>query len=100
MRGLNPTTAVTVAPGAQGRGLSALTLTAPRDTARAHGFDDVASVRAGAEHLEPRTPVEECVRRVGSDGVSEDPWTRVHDRVGAAVERLAPTVMTVSAFLA
>ncbi|MEU2319971.1 N-acetyltransferase [Streptomyces althioticus] len=92
--------AVTVTPEAQGRGLSALVLAAMRDNARAHGFTEVvAPVRPSAKHLEPRTPVEEYVRRVRPDGLPEDPWMRVHARAGATVERVAPASMTVSASL-
>ncbi|MDT6984361.1 N-acetyltransferase [Streptomyces lusitanus] len=92
--------AVTVAPHAQGRGLSALMLTAMRDNARAHGFGEVvAPVRPSAKHLQPRTPVEEYVRRMRPDGLPEDPWMRVHARAGATVERVAPASMTVSASL-
>ncbi|MET8596164.1 N-acetyltransferase [Streptomyces althioticus] len=92
--------AVTVTPEAQGRGLSALVLAAMRDNARAHGFTEVVSpVRPSAKHLEPRTPVEEYVRRVRPDGLPEDPWMRVHARAGATVERVAPASMTVSASL-
>ncbi|GAA1426426.1 hypothetical protein GCM10009601_35400 [Streptomyces thermospinosisporus] len=93
--------AVTVAPHAQGRGLSALMLTAMRDNARARGFDEVvAPVRPSAKHLEPRTPMDEYVARVRPDGLPQDPWMRVHARAGATVDRVAPASMTVSASLA
>lgn len=91
---------VSVAPHAQGRGLSALMLTAMRDNARARGFREVvAPVRPSAKHLEPRTPVEEYVRRVRPDGLPQDPWMRVHARAGATVDRVAPASMTVAASL-
>ncbi|MGC0376823.1 GNAT family N-acetyltransferase [Streptomyces sp. SAI-229] len=92
---------VSVAPRAQGRGLSALMLSALRDNARARGFREVvAPVRPSAKHLEPRTPIEEYVRRVRPDGLPRDPWLRVHARAGAAIESVAPVSMTVSASLA
>ncbi|GAB2873190.1 hypothetical protein GCM10027074_46120 [Streptomyces deserti] len=65
---------VSVAPHAQGRGLSALMLSAMRDNARALGFREVvAPVRPNAKHLEPQTPIEEYARRVRPDGLPHDP---------------------------
>ncbi|MGC2999070.1 GNAT family N-acetyltransferase [Streptomyces sp. G35A] len=101
-RGVRPDTvsavSVTVAPHAQGRGLSAVMLSALRDNARRHGFREVvAPVRPSGKHLEPRTPVEEYVRRVRPDGLPHDPWMRVHARAGATVACVAPVSMTVSA---
>ncbi|MFM9371626.1 N-acetyltransferase [Streptomyces sp. Da 82-17] len=91
---------VTVAPGAQGGGLSYAMLGAMRDRARAAGFDTlVAPVRPSAKHLEPRTPMAEYARRVRPDGLPHDPWLRVHVRAGGVVEAVAPTSMTVSGTL-
>lgn len=91
---------VSVAPHAQGRGLSAVMLSALRDNARARGFREVvAPVRPNAKHLEPRTPMEEYARRVRPDGLPQDPWLRVHARAGATVESVAPASMTVAASL-
>ncbi|MEV0206791.1 GNAT family N-acetyltransferase [Streptomyces sp. NPDC050788] len=93
--------AIVVAPEAQGRGLSARMLSALRDNARSLGFREVvAPVRPSAKHLEPRTPIEEYVRRVRADGLPHDPWLRVHVRAGATVERVATASMTVSGSLA
>ncbi|EFL32668.1 transferase [Streptomyces viridochromogenes DSM 40736] len=77
-RGVRPDTvsaiSVSVAPHAQGRGLSGLMLSAMRDNARARGFREVvAPVRPNAKHLEPHTPIEEYVRRVRPDGLPQDP---------------------------
>ncbi|MFD5776486.1 MULTISPECIES: acetyltransferase-like protein [Streptomyces] len=91
---------VTVAPGAQGRGLSGVMLSAMRDNARARGFREVvAPVRPSAKHLEPHTSIEEYARRVRPDGLPHDPWLRVHARAGATIESVAPVSMTVSASL-
>ncbi|KAF3465835.1 N-acetyltransferase [Streptomyces sp. Tu 3180] len=103
-RGVRPDTvsaiSVSVAPHAQGRGLSALMLSAMRDNARRHGFHEVvAPVRPSAKHLEPRTPIEEYARRVRPDGLPQDPWLRVHARAGATLVSVAPASMTVSAAL-
>lgn len=103
-RGVRPDTvsaiSVSVASHAQGRGLSALMISAMRDNARHRGFREVvAPVRPSAKHLEPRTPIEEYVRRVRPDGLPRDPWLRVHARAGATIASVAPASMTVSAAL-
>ncbi|MER6248718.1 GNAT family N-acetyltransferase [Streptomyces griseorubiginosus] len=103
-RGVRPDTvgavSVVVDPRLQGRGLSALMLSAMRDNARAHGFSEVvAPVRPSAKHLEPHTPIEEYARRVRPDGLPADPWLRVHARAGAAVHAVAPASMTVAGSL-
>jgi GNAT superfamily N-acetyltransferase len=91
---------VSVAPHAQGLGLSGRMLTAMRDNARALGFREVvAPVRPNAKHLEPRTPMDEYARRVRPDGLPHDPWMRVHARAGAVVHSVAPASMTVSGSL-
>lgn len=56
-------------------------------------------MRPSAKHLEPRTPIEEYVRRLRPDGLPHDPWLRVHVRVGGVVESVAPASMTVSGSL-
>jgi GNAT superfamily N-acetyltransferase len=92
--------AVTVAPHAQGKGLSGRMLAAMHDNARALGHRQVvAPVRPSAKHLEPRTPMREYALRVRPDGLPQDPWMRVHARAGAAVESVAPASMTVAASL-
>ncbi|MEU1853620.1 N-acetyltransferase [Streptomyces sp. NPDC019990] len=103
-RGVRPDTvsavSVSVVPRAQGRGLSALMLSAMRDNARARGFREVvAPVRPNAKHLEPWTPIEEYAQRVRPDGLPQDPWLRVHARSGAGIDSVAPASMTVAASL-
>ncbi|MFV0135420.1 N-acetyltransferase [Streptomyces sp. HMX87] len=103
-QGVRPDTvgavSVTVAPHAQGRGLSGLMLSAMRDNARARGFREaVAPVRPSAKHLEPHTPIEEYARRLRPDGLPHDPWLRVHVRAGATIDSVAPASMTVGASL-
>ncbi|MFD4548512.1 GNAT family N-acetyltransferase [Streptomyces sp. NPDC058466] len=104
-RGTPPDTvsaiSIVVAPHAQGGGLSALMLSAMRDNARAHGFDEVvAPVRPSAKHLEPHTPMDEYAFRKRPDGLPHDPWLRVHVRAGGVIEAVASASMTVSASLA
>ncbi|MFC7265235.1 GNAT family N-acetyltransferase [Streptomyces lutosisoli] len=103
-RGTPPDTvsaiSIVVAPHAQGGGLSARMLSAMRDNARAHGFDEVvAPVRPSGKHLEPHTPMEEYAFRERADGLPHDPWLRVHVRVGGVIEAVAPASMTVAASL-
>ena len=87
---------VTIAVGHQGRGLSKRMLSAMRSAAEARGFEDLfAPVRPSAKHLEPHTPMDEYAVRVRADGLPEDPWLRVHARVGATIEKVAPTSMAV-----
>ncbi|MDI3421966.1 N-acetyltransferase [Streptomyces luteolus] len=91
---------VTVAPGAQGGGLSYAMLDAMRANARALGYGTlVAPVRPSAKHLEPRTPMEEYAHRRRPDGLPHDPWLRVHVRVGGVIESVARNSMTVSGTL-
>ncbi|WP_179023316.1 N-acetyltransferase [Streptomyces sp. IMTB 2501] len=103
-RGTRPDTvsavSVTIAPHAQGHGLSAVMLSAMRAGARAHGFREVvAPVRPSAKHREPHTPITEYAHRVRPDGLPEDPWLRVHARAGARIDSIAPASMTVGASL-
>ncbi|MER6565563.1 N-acetyltransferase [Streptomyces sp. NPDC001093] len=103
-RGTRPDTvsaiSVTIAPHAQGHGLSAVMLSAMRENARALGFREVvAPVRPSAKHREPHTPITEYVHRVRPDDLPEDPWLRVHARAGATIDSIAPASMTVGASL-
>ncbi|MFF3912978.1 N-acetyltransferase [Streptomyces sp. NPDC001852] len=103
-RGTRPDTvsavSVTVAPHAQGHGLSAVMLSAMRNNARTLGFREVvAPVRPSAKHREPHTPIAEYAHRVRPDGLPEDPWLRVHARAGATIDSVAPASMTVGASL-
>ncbi|MEU4927196.1 N-acetyltransferase [Streptomyces yokosukanensis] len=103
-RGTRPDTvsaiSVTIAPHAQGRGLSAVMLSAMREAARARGFREVvAPVRPSAKHREPHTPITEYAHRMRPDGLPEDPWLRVHARAGARIDSIAPASMTVGASL-
>ncbi|MFF5440651.1 N-acetyltransferase [Streptomyces achromogenes] len=91
---------VTIAPHAQGLGLSAVLLSAMRDNARKRGFREVvAPVRPSAKHREPHTPITEYAHRVRPDGLPEDPWLRVHARAGATIDSIAPASMTVGGSL-
>lgn len=83
-------------PDYRGFGLAGDMVTAMHENARHLGFDVlVAPVRPSRKHLEPTTPMEEYVQRVREDGLPEDPWLRVHVRLGATIEKVCPTAMTI-----
>jgi GNAT superfamily N-acetyltransferase len=84
-----------------GHGLSSRLLSAARDHVRTLGIAHlVGPVRPTAKSLEPLTPMGEYVRRVRDDGLPYDPWLRVHVRLGATIEAVCPTAMTIPGTLA
>ncbi|MFF8832606.1 N-acetyltransferase [Streptomyces sp. NPDC015131] len=88
---------IAVAPGVQGRGVSARMLAAMRDNARRMGFGEVvAPVRPSGKHLEVGAPMREYAFRTREDGLPHDPWLRVHVRAGGVVEAVAPASMTIA----
>jgi GNAT superfamily N-acetyltransferase len=99
--GRTPTTlsalAAMVAPGHQGRGLSAEVLQAMRSTAAAHGLTAlIAPVRPTLKHRYPLTPIERYMRWTQPDGSPFDPWLRVHWRLGAEFLQMAPQSMVIT----
>lgn len=91
---------VAIAPEVRGRGLSSQMVQAMVDNVGRLGFRQLmAPVRPSAKHLEPGTPMEEYVRRRRPDGLPQDPWMRVHARLGAEVMSVCPTSMVISGTL-
>jgi hypothetical protein len=91
---------ITIAPSLQGTGLSAQMVTAMRANAARLGFPAlVAPVRPNRKHLEPRVLMADYIARQRPDGLPEDPWLRVHVRLGATVIGVCPTSMTVTGTL-
>lgn len=87
---------ITVKAGRQGEGISALMVTALRENVRRLGIPAlVAPVRPTAKHLEAGCSIEEYAFRTRPDGLPYDPWLRVHARLGATVEAVAPASMTI-----
>jgi GNAT superfamily N-acetyltransferase len=87
---------ITVRPDTQGTGFSRLMVEGLRANTKRLGFDDlVAPVRPNQKHLEPCTPMEEYAARQRPDGLPADGWMRVHARLGATIEKVAPTSMTI-----
>ena len=83
-------------PAYRGTGLAAEMVSAMHENARRQGFDVLyAPVRPSRKHLEPRAPMEEYASRIRGDGLPEDPWLRVHARLGATIEKVCPMAMTI-----
>lgn len=92
---------VAIRPDLQGTGLASVMLEAKRENARRRGFHDlVAPVRPSRKHFVPRLPMTDYVRRLREDGLPEDPWLRLHVRMGAEVVGVCPRAMTISGTLA
>jgi GNAT superfamily N-acetyltransferase len=84
----------------QGTGLASVLLEAKRQNAARHGFTDlVAPVRPSRKHLEPHLPMRDAVARRRGDGLPEDPWLRLHVRIGGTVVKVCPRAMTISGTL-
>jgi GNAT superfamily N-acetyltransferase len=87
---------IIVRPETQQSGFSRLMVEALRANTRRLGFDVlVAPVRPNQKHLEPFTPMEDYAARRRPDGLPADGWMRVHVRLGATIEKVAPTSMTI-----
>jgi GNAT superfamily N-acetyltransferase len=92
---------ITIRPGLQGSGLSAAMVQAMRENAGRLGFSTlVAPVRPNRKHLEPFVPMAGYIARLRPDGLPDDPWLRVHARLGAEIVGVCPTSMTVTGTLA
>ena len=84
---------ITMRPDRLGRGSSASMVTAMRDNARRLGFRElVAPVRPNRKHEHPHMAMAEYVERRRSDGLPDDPWLRVHVRLGAEIVKIAHVV--------
>jgi GNAT superfamily N-acetyltransferase len=91
---------IAVRPDRQGTGLSGQMLTAMRDNAARHGYDDlVAPVRPSAK-VDAHEPMSSYAFRVREDGLPVDPWLRVHVRAGGRIEKVAARSMVVPGTLA
>ena len=92
---------VAIRPDLRGTGLASVLLEAKRANATRLGFGElVAPVRPSGKHLEPRVGMREYAARTRPDGLPEDPWLRLHVRVGAEVVGVCPRAMTISGTLA
>lgn len=92
---------VAIRPDLQGTGLASVMLEAKRQNAARHGFHDlVAPVRPNRKHLQPHTPMAGYVAQRRDDGLPEDPWLRLHARMGAEIVGVCPRAMTIPGTLA
>lgn len=75
----------------QGRGLSALAVSAMRELAQRHGLGAlIAPVRPSWKDRYPLVAIEEYATWRRPDGSLFDPWMRVHEKLGAAVLKPEP----------
>ncbi len=87
---------VVIAADLKGTGLATRMVEAMILNAARLGFRELAApVRPSHKHLEPRTPMRDYVARVRPDGLPEDPWMRIHARLGAETLSVCPTSMTI-----
>jgi hypothetical protein len=92
---------IDIDPRFQGGGRSTFALRAMRANAASHGYDDlVGPLRPTGKPLEPDAPMAEYMRRRRDDGLPQDPWLRVHVRLGARAVKVAPLSMTIVGTLA
>lgn len=90
-----------VALDARGQGLAIEGVNAMRALAAAHGLGHlIAPVRPSFKVRYPITPIEEYVTWTRGDGLSFDPWIRVHQRLGGRIARAIPESMRISGTVA
>jgi GNAT superfamily N-acetyltransferase len=100
LAGRTPTTLggleVAIAPDHRGTGLAGRMLRAMRDVARRDGLDRVVlPVRPSRKHEHPELSMAEYVDRRRADGLPEDPWLRVHVRIGGRIGSVCPLSMMI-----
>jgi GNAT superfamily N-acetyltransferase len=92
---------ISIDPGHRGSGLAQEMISAMMDLVATRGFDRlVVPVRPSRKHVEPNTSMLEYAARVRPDGLPEDPWLRLHVRMGGAIVKVCPTAMTIPGTLA
>jgi hypothetical protein len=93
--------AAMVDPRHRGRGMSTPAVRAMADLARAHGLRAlIAPVRPAGKSAYPLTPMERYVRWENADGLPQDPWIRVHARMGADILAVAPRTLLITGTVA
>ena len=89
--------AVEIPPRHQARRLSAVMLDSMRGIAQEHGFANlIAPVRPSWKDRYPLVPIDRYVRWTRDDGLSFDPWIRVHQRMGAEILKPEPHSLIIS----
>lgn len=94
--------AATIAPAAQGSGISSVIIKNMKKAAIRHGLSGlVAPVRPSQKHLYPLTPIERYITWKHTDGEALfDAWLRTHWRLGARIVKVAPQSMTIPGTIA
>lgn len=85
---------VSIPPRNQGRGLAMKVLEAMR--LHAGELPMVVPVRPSHKARHPRESIEEYLFRIGPDGLSSDPWLRVHQRLGGRIVAICHRAMTMT----
>jgi len=98
MAGINPhvlcALSITVSSQCLGRGFSPSMVMAMKKVAAERGFTAlIAPVRPTLKGAYPLTPMECYVRWTNEEGLSFDPWIRVHQRLGGQVLKICPRSM-------
>jgi hypothetical protein len=85
----------------RGKGLSSTMLAAMRRNAAELGYASlVAPVRPNGKHRYPHMSIAEYANLRREDGLSVDPWLRVHLRAGGRITGVATRAMTITGSLA
>lgn len=85
----------------RGRGISRRAVQAMKENGRAHGLASmIAPVRPSRKCDFAEEPIDDYIRRFRDDGLPEDPWLRVHARLGARIVQPCPRAMTITGTVA
>lgn len=91
---------VAIRPDMRGSGLASKLLEAKRANVARLGFDElVAPVRPSHKHQHPLMSMGEYVGRARPDGLPEDPWLRLHVRMGATIVGVCSRAMVIDGSL-
>jgi hypothetical protein len=89
--------AALVDPAERGEGVSAEVIRAMTALASVHRLDTlVAPVRPALRASYPLVDMQRYAEWRRDDGLSPDPWLRVHQRLGAEIARIAPCTLRIT----
>jgi GNAT superfamily N-acetyltransferase len=88
---------IVIVPNHQARGLSRVMIEAMRSMARERGFESlIAPVRPTWKVRYPLVPIERYAAWTRADGLSFDPWIRLHQRLGGDILRPVPKSLKIT----
>lgn len=91
---------ITVARKWQGRGLGTMAVSALREIGLSKGLSTlIIPVRPSHKHLRPELSIDEYVALNREDGLPQDPWLRIHSRLGAGMIGICRQAMTITGSL-